>query len=157
MARRSECQPAAGRAEPGSTPATLTFVSPTNDNLFGAFNQVYVTQGAEAEATTNNQNVVLAGTLPEKALVHIRHVLFSIGNTLNKIGFALGLRQETGRASAPRPVPERCAASWRFPPAKPHAEHIANIIKGSEAKDLNGDSKVQNPGDGFGLLQNGTR
>ncbi len=141
----------------GSTPATLTFVSPTNDNLLGAFNQVYVTQSAEAEATTNNQNVVLAGTLPEKALVHIRHVLFSIGNTPNKIGFALGLRQETDELQRHAQFLNDALQAGDFRLVKLHAEHIANIIKGSEAKDLNGDSKVQNPGDGFGLLQNGTQ
>ena len=36
-----------------------------------------------------------------------------------------------------------------------HAEHLINIIRGSEARDVNGDGKTQNPGDGFGLLPNG--
>ncbi len=146
-----------GKLSLGSDPATLTFVSPTNDNLLGAFNQIYVTQSSEAEAQTNNQNVVLAGALPEKALVHIRHVLFSIGNTPNKIGFALGLRQETDELQRHAQFLNDALQAGDFRLVKVHAEHIANIIDGSGAQDLNGDGKVQNPGDGFGLLQNGAQ
>lgn len=43
---------------------------------------------------------------------------------------------------------------------KRHAEHVYNLIAGSlDAKfgDLNGDGRSQNPGDGFGLLQNGSQ
>jgi plastocyanin len=39
-----------------------------------------------------------------------------------------------------------------------HAEHLINIIEGAQGEhfgDSDGDGKVQNPGDGFGLLQNG--
>src|SRR5262245_22213879 len=74
--------------------ATLNYVSTTNDNLLGIYERVYVTRGPEAEATGEIKNVIMTGALPEKALVHIRHVLFSIGATPGKLGFALGLRQE---------------------------------------------------------------
>lgn len=144
-----------GKLSLGSDPATLTFVSPANQNLLGAYSQVYVTQAAEAEAEQNNQNVVLAGALPEKALLHVRHVLFSIGNTPNKIGFALGLRQETDELQRHAQFLNDSLTAGDFRLVKLHAEHIANIIEGSEAHDLNGDGKVQNPGDGFGLLPNG--
>ncbi|MFN8501171.1 cupredoxin domain-containing protein [Kouleothrix sp.] len=140
-----------------SDPATLTFVSPNNENLLGTYSQVYITQAAEAEATTNNKTVVLAAALPEKALVHIRHVLFSIGNTPNKIGFALGLRQETDELQRHAQFLNDSFKAGDFRLVKVHAEHIANIIEGSEAHDVNGDGKIQNPGDGFGLLQNGTQ
>jgi len=146
-----------GTLNAGSDPATLTFVSPTNDNLLSKFNRVYITQATKADAEKDNSNVLLSGALPEKALVHIRHVLFSIGNTPNKIGFALGLRQETDELQRHAQFLKDAFDAGNFALVKVHAEHIANIIQGSEAHDVNGDGKVQNPGDGFGLLQNGTQ
>jgi plastocyanin len=136
-------------------PATLTFISPINDNLLGKFDQVYITQASAAAAAQDSKSVLLAGGLPEKALVHIRHVLFSIGNTPNKIGFALGLRQETDELLRHAQFLNDALDAGDFRLVKVHAEHINNIVKGSEASDLNGDGKVQSPSDGFGLLPNG--
>jgi len=147
-----------GTLNAASDPATLTFVSPTNDNLLSKFDKVYITQAAQADAEKDNTNVLLSGALPEKALVHIRHVLFSIGTTPNKIGFALGLRQETDELQRHTQFLKDAFDAGNFALVKVHAEHIANIIEGSQGEhfgDLNRDGKVQNPGDGFGLLQNG--
>jgi plastocyanin len=146
-----------GKLSASGDTATVTYISPTNDNLIGSFDKIYVTQAAEAEAEQNNQTVIASGALPEKALVHIRHVLFSIGNTPGKIGFALGLRQETDELQRHAQFLKDAFDAGDFRLVKVHAEHIANIIEGSEAHDVNGDGKVQNPGDGFGLLPNGTQ
>jgi plastocyanin len=134
---------------------TLNYVSPTNDNLLGAYERVYITKGPEAEATSEIKNVVMTGALPEKALVHIRHVLFSIGATPSKLGFALGLRQEADELLRHAQFLKDAFDAGDFALVKVHAEHISNIIEGSEAHDVNGDGKIQNPGDGFGLLPNG--
>ncbi len=146
---------ALGKLSGSGDTLTLTYVSPTNVNLLSTFERVYITKGPEAEATAEIKNVVLTGALPEKALVHIRHVLFSIGNTPGKIGFALGLRQETDELLRHAQFLKDALDAGDFPLVKVHAEHIANIIEGSEAHDVNGDGKIQNPGDGFGLLPNG--
>jgi plastocyanin len=137
--------------------STLNYVSPTNDNLLGAYERVYITKGPEANVTNDVGAVVMSGALPEKALVHIRHVLFSIGATPGKIGFALGLRQETDELLRHAQFLKDALDAGDVALVKVHAEHINNIIKGSESADLNGDGKIQNPGDGFGLLQNGTQ
>jgi plastocyanin len=146
-----------GKLSGSGDTATVTYISPTNDNLIAKFSQIYITQAAEAEAEQNNQTVIASGALPEKALIHIRHVLFSIGNTPGKIGFALGLRQETDELQRHAQFLKDAFDAGDFRLVKVHAEHIANIIEGSEAHDANGDGKIQNPGDGFGLLPNGTQ
>src|SRR3954454_11289537 len=146
-----------GKLSGSGDTTTVTYISPTNDNLIGSFDKIYVTQAAEAAAEQNNQTVIASGALPEKALIHIRHVLFSIGNTPGKIGFALGLRQETDELQRHAQFLKDAFDAGDFRLVKVHAEHIANIIEGSEAHDINGDGKVQNPGDGFGLLPNGTQ
>jgi len=146
-----------GKLSGSDAAATVTYISPTNDNLLATFDQIYITQAAEADAEQNNQTVIASGALPEKALIHIRHVLFSIGNTPGKIGFALGLRQETDELQRHAQFLQDAFDAGDFRLVKVHAEHINNIIEGSEAHDVNGDGKVQNPGDGFGLLPNGTQ
>jgi plastocyanin len=136
----------------------LNYTSPTQENLLAKYDRVYVTKGTAADATTEVKNVVLTGGLPEKALVHIRHILFSIGNTPGKIGFALGLRQETDELLRHAQFLKDAFDNGDFALERAHAEHIVNIIEGSQGEhfgDLNGDGKTQNPGDGFGILQNG--
>src|SRR5207248_453531 len=76
---------------------------------------------------------------------------------LGKLSVALGLRQETDELQRHAQFLKDAFDAGDFRLVKVHAEHIANIIEGSEAHDINGDGKVQNPGDGFGLLPNGTQ
>ncbi|MCG8350551.1 MAG: cupredoxin domain-containing protein [Chloroflexales bacterium] len=135
--------------------ATLNYVSPDQQNLLGKYDRAYITQASQDAATTASENVVMSGALPPEALIHIRHVLFSIPVTPDKTGFALGLRQETDELFRHAQFLRDAFTANDLGLEKVHAEHIINIIRGSEARDVNGDGKVQNPGDGFGLLPNG--
>jgi len=137
----------------------VTYAAPDHANLLEAFDHVTIARTTPADASkTQPTDAVLTGALPEKALVHVRHVLVSIDSTPKQIGFALGLRQESDvvlqHAQFLRDaVNESNLANLRF-----HAEHLVNIIEGEGGEhygDLNGNGKVENPGDGFGLLQNG--
>ncbi len=134
---------------------TLAYVSPDQANLLGSFDKVYITMSPNGNAALEEGTIVAAGALPEKALVHVRHVLVSIAVTPGEIGFALGLRQETDELLRHAQFLKDAYDAGDLPLVKVHAEHIANIIQGSGARDLNGDGRVQNPGDGFGLLPNG--
>lgn len=148
-----------GALAPAATgPTTLTYISPANENLIGSYDRVYVGKGATADATAKLGEVVLAGELPQQSLVHVRHVLFSIGITPAKLGFALGLRQETDELLRHAQFLKEAYDTNDLALEKVHAEHIINIIGGAQAEgfgDLNGDGKAQNPGDGYGLLPNG--
>jgi plastocyanin len=143
---------------PGAPAFSLSFAAPDHANLLDAFERVTIARSSPAEASkTPPTDPVLAGALPDQALVHMRHVLVSIDTTPKQIGFALGLRQETDlvlqHAQFLRDaVNESNLANLHF-----HAEHLVNIIEGKQGQhygDLNGNGKVENPGDGFGLLQN---
>src|SRR6185503_8435180 len=114
----------------------LNYTSPTQENLLAKYDRVYVTKGAPADATTEVKNVVLTGALPEKALVHIRHVLFSIGNTPGKIGFALGLRQETDELLRHAQFLKDAFDAGNFALERVHSEHLVNIIEGSQGQDF---------------------
>jgi plastocyanin len=139
----------------GNGLATLTYTAPDQQNLLGNYSQVYVSQSSQADAAPSAASIVMSGALPEEALIHIRHVLFSIPVTPGETGFALGLRQETDEILRHAQFLKEAFDTNNFALEQVHAEHIINIIRGTEARDVNGDGKVQNPGDGFGLLPNG--
>jgi len=140
---------------------SLTFAAADHANLLDAFERVTIARSSAADASkTQPTDPVLAGALPDKALVQVRNVLVSTDSTPKQIGFALGLRQESDlvlqHAQFLRDaVNENNLANLHF-----HAEHLVNIIEGKQGEhygDLNGNGKVENPGDGFGLLQNGAQ
>jgi len=138
---------------------SLTFASPEHANLLDGFHRVTITRAnPSAASSTQPTDPVLVGALPEKALVHVRHVLVSIDSTPAQLGFALGVRKETDlvliHAQFLRDaVTENNLANLRF-----HAEHLVNIVEGKQGEhygDLSGNGRVENPGDGFGLLAGG--
>src|SRR5205085_6469791 len=122
------------------------------------YDRVYITKVPDITAATEVANVIMAGTLPAAELAHIRHVLFSYDTAPNKIGFALGLRQELDELLQHAQLLKGELDAGRLSGEQLHVEHIINIIEGRQGQhfgDLNHDGKVQNPGDGFGLLQSG--
>jgi hypothetical protein len=75
---------------------SLTFAAPDHANLLDGFDRVTIARTNPADASrTQPTDPVLTGALPEKALVHVRHVLVSIDSTPTQLGFALGVRQES--------------------------------------------------------------
>jgi plastocyanin/uncharacterized membrane protein YozB (DUF420 family) len=142
-----------GRLDAGRDGAhTLTYTSEDQHNLLGGFDRVSVGR--------NLEEAVLSGTLPEKALVHLRHVLVGIPATPKGIGFGLGLRQETDELLRHAQFLAEAMDDGNLPLEKLHAEHMINLIEGAEGEhfgDLNGNGKIDNPGDGYGLLENGSQ
>lgn len=138
--------------------ANLLYISPTQDNLLGRYDRVYITDVPESLATTSVTNVVLAGKLPEQALGPIRQILFTSDVTPSRLGFALGLRQESDEVFRHAQFLRDAFDAGDFYLQRVHAEHVVNIIEGVQGEhfgDLRGDGKIQNPGDGYGLLSNG--
>ena len=141
------------------TVRSLTFVAPDHANLPADYESVIVTRAPKASVGTSpTSDVVVSGKLPPQALAHLRHLLVHFDGTPDQIGFAIGLRQESDKVLQHAQflqdaVNESNLANVRF-----HAEHLVNMIEGKEGEhfgDLDGDGKIDNPGDGFGLLENG--
>jgi plastocyanin len=141
----------------GEGEASLSYTSPEQRNLLGSYDQVYITQVPQAEATSTFANAVLQGRLPPQALEHIRAILSNSEATPEQIGFALGMRQQTNELLRHSQFLRDSINDNDLPLAQWHAEHLINIIRGSEARDVNGDGAADNPGDGFGLLPNGVQ
>ncbi|HEU5016154.1 MAG TPA: protein kinase [Roseiflexaceae bacterium] len=150
---------ALGPLSPGTGGAlSVNYVSPAHTNLVGEFDRMYITRVPKDTATAEVANVIMAGGLPNEPLTHIRHNLFHFDTTPGQIGFVLGLRQEVDEEILHAQLLKSALDAGKLNDAKTHAEHVVNIIEGQfgpDFGDLNHDGKTQNPGDGFGILQNG--
>jgi hypothetical protein len=136
----------------------VTYVSPTGDNLLAAYDRVSITRVPEAAATTEIANVIVTAVLPGEALVHIRHLLVSFEGAPNQIGFALGLRQETGAVAQRVEALGQAYQAGDLAEVRRRAEQLINTIEGAQGQhfgDSDGNGEVHTPGDGFGILENG--
>ncbi|MFO7632531.1 MAG: hypothetical protein R6W76_08335, partial [Caldilinea sp.] len=98
---------------------------------------------------------VFAAALPAEALALIREVVARAESTPNKTGYGVGLVQEARMMLTHANLARSSAAAGQLAGARVHTEHVLNILYGkddSRHRDYNGDGKVENPGDGFGLL-----
>jgi hypothetical protein len=140
--------------------ASLTYTAPNHDNLLGLYDKVYITNVLEAQATTEMTGVLLSGALPQQALIGIRRVLFSNETTPNNLGFALGLRQQSDEVLRQAQFLQEGFEIGDLAEERLIAEYLVNIIEGDQGEhfgDLNGDGRIENPGDGYGLLSNGDK
>lgn len=136
----------------------ITYVAEDGENLLAAYDQVIVTRVPEAAATTEMANVVLAGQLPSEALVHIRHLLVRFEGAPEQRGLALGLVRETEEIWGRAESLAEAYPSGDLKVVRRHAEQLINTIEGEQGEhfgDSDGNGRVQNPGDGFGILENG--
>ena len=110
--------------------------------------------------TTSPADAVVAGKLPPQALVHLRQELVGFDDTPDQVGFAIGLRQESDKVLQHAQFLQDAVDESNLANVLFHAEHLVNMIEGKNGEhfgDLNGNGKVENPGDGFGLLENGSQ
>ena len=149
-----------GRITPDPTGGmNVNFSTPGKDNLLSLYDTFLITnEELEVTPSSPSTNVALSGQLPPNALVHIRHLLVSFDATPNKIGLEVGLLAEVDKVNEHAKLMRDAQAAGNLAAVKLHAEHLVNIIEGAKGAnfgDLNKDGKVTNPGDGWGLLQNG--
>ncbi len=141
-------------------PVTIRYSDPQNTNLLAAYDRFEITtEGLEVVPNAPSGDVVLSGQLPPQALVHIRHLLVSFPDTPNKVGLEVGLREQVDILRRHAEFMRDAQAAGKLADVKLHAEHLVNVIEGSQGAhygDLNKDGQITNPGDGFGLLPNGS-
>ena len=146
-----------GRLLPDSNNAlSATYNVPDNANLLGMYDGFKVTaEDLETEPKSPSNDVVLTGQLPPEAVVHIGHVLVTDPGLPNQMSVMDGLLSQLTLVRQHAEFMQQSQAAGSLAGVKSHAEHLVNIIEGSKGPhygDLNHDGKVQNPGDGVGLL-----
>ncbi|HEX2914421.1 MAG TPA: cupredoxin family copper-binding protein [Chloroflexia bacterium] len=138
---------------------SLKYRDPKNANLLANYDKfVITTEALDPTPSAPSSSVVYNGQLPGPSLVHIRHLLVSFATTPNKIGLEVGMRSQAQELRRQAEFLRDAYQSDDLPAVKLRAEYLVNLIEGSKGQDygdLNKDGKVENSGDGFGLLKNG--
>jgi Serine/threonine protein kinase len=139
---------------------SLTFVDSGGRNLLGTYSALEITVEPNPDPNPNSSNnIAFSARLPEGGLTHVRHLLYSFGGTPNQIGFIRGLDADTNLLTK---LAAQLLASFQSGDDGDvllQAENMVNIIVGSQSedhKDWNGDGEIDDPGDGYGLLLNGS-
>jgi serine/threonine protein kinase len=139
---------------------SLTFVDSGGRNLLGTYSALEITIEPDPDPNPNSSNqVAFSVKLPAGGLTHVRHLLYSFGGTPNRIGFIRGLDADTDLLTK---LAAQVLASFQLGDQEDvllQAENMLNLIVGSQSedhRDWNGDGEIDDPGDGYGLLLNGS-
>jgi serine/threonine protein kinase len=138
---------------------SLTFVDGEGQNLLGKYITLEITIEPDPDPSPNSSNdVAFSVSLPPEGFTHVRHLLFSFNATPQKIGFIRGLDADTILLNE---LAQQMLASFEAGAETDlgrQVERMLNVILGSQSedhKDWNADGRLDDPGDGFGLLLNG--
>ena len=138
---------------------SLTFVDGEGRNLLGRYSTLEITIEPDPDPSPNSSNnVAFAVSLPPEGFTHVRHLLFSFSATPQEIGFIRGLAADTILLDESAQQMLASFEAGHDAGIDSQAESMLNVIVGSQSddhKDWNADGKVDDPGDGFGLLLNG--
>jgi serine/threonine protein kinase len=137
---------------------SLRFVDSAGRNLLGIYSAMEITVEPNPDNNTNtSNNIAFSVKLPEGGLTHVRHLLYSFNATPDQIGFIRGLDADTNLLTQSATQMLASFQAGNEPDVLLQAENMLNVIVGSlseDHKDWNGDGTVNDPGDGYGLLQN---
>lgn len=126
-------------------------------NLLGAGNKLEITleQGA---VTTPAGSVILSGTFPPLAFIHIKHLLFSFPTTPGKIGLLVGLQEQAQLLNAQALILQSVAASHNSFAIQCAAQSLIDIIEGTNGQHYQAlpdsciSQHITETGDGLGIL-----
>jgi serine/threonine protein kinase len=140
---------------------TLTFVDPQSRNLLDGFNRMEITIEPNPDDSPNpSGKVAYFSSIPDGALMHIRHLLVGIDETPGKIGMAFGLVNNTTLIKKSADAMLEAFGKGDEQNVRTNAEAIINLIVGKQDSNSykdwgDRDGKINDPGDGYGLLLNG--
>ena len=139
----------------------LSFTDPDQNNILKLFDQIEITVESDNDPTPDESSgeVVASSVFPPQALVHMRHLLVSFHGAPKEEALIQGLwyaADETDNSVIALNEAFKNNDEKLF---RLKNEEIINQLVGSantlQYRDWNEDGKVNDPGDGFGLLGNG--
>lgn len=140
--------------------ASLAFVDPAGRNLLALYHGIQITIEPNADNNPNPSNdVAFLALLPHGGFTHVRHLLAAFSATPNQTPFVHGLLRDSELLNN---LAQDLLASFEAGDEKNvrlRTEQMLNLIVGSQSpeyKDWNGDGTIDDPGDGYGLLLNGS-
>ena len=137
----------------------LTFDQPQGLNLVSLYDTVEVSIESIQDKDAKSSGIVAYSfTLPAEGLTHLRYLLSSYPNTPDQTALIQGLFTDIGTIRDLAIEMQKAADKGDEVGLTLNAEAINNVIVGNQSpshKDLNNDSQVEDPSDGFGLVLNG--
>jgi hypothetical protein len=124
-------------------------------NLIGTGNKIQITQ-EQGKVSVPTGNVLLSGTFPPNALIHVRHLLFQFATTPNNTGLLVGLREQARLLNAQALLLKSNATNEQA--VRCVAQSIIDIAEGQKGTYYQALSSaclalnIAAAGDGFGLL-----
>ncbi len=138
---------------------SLTFVDGQSRNLLGRYNRMEISLEPSPDPSPNfSGRVAFSSGIPDKSLMHIRHLLVSFSGAPNQIGLLHGLKDTGSLIDQYANAMLTSYDAGDEAATRANAEAVLNLIVGSESDqygDRDGDGDVNDPGDSFGLLLNG--
>ncbi len=132
-----------------------------NANLLEQGNKVIITQ-EQGTASLPSGNVVLSGSFPPQAFVHIKHLLVAFPTTPGHIGLLVGLREQARLLNVQALLLKSAAANGNREAVRCASQSMLDVIEGKNGQNMNPlwqacfNFSINATGDGFGLLgQNG--
>lgn len=156
---QSESVTSLGRLTQQGQTWTLTFRE-TITNLLSLGDKLEITQ-EQGIVTAPAGKVILTGAFPVLSFQHIQHLLVAFPDTPGKVGFLIGLLQQTHMLSIQAAALQSVSASHNTTAIACLAQSMLDIIEGAHGaqyQPLSGTCTQQYgtmAGDGFGLLGSG--
>ncbi|HEY4688877.1 MAG TPA: DUF420 domain-containing protein [Anaerolineae bacterium] len=131
-----------------------SFTSPLGENLLANYDEFIVAHDAGDELTPTS-HIPFSAVVPKGARPALRALLVSVSDTPENAGYLVGLRQQAELVSEHVSLTDLALGTQDIEGIHRHAEHLINILEGLHGRhfgDVDGDGRVLNPGDGYGLL-----
>jgi tRNA A-37 threonylcarbamoyl transferase component Bud32 len=140
----------------------LLFDDPQHRNLLNFYDHMQITIEPNPDDNPNpSGDVAYSSGWAPGALVHIKHLVVAMPDTPGQIGLIYGLYNNVKLVNDAAQAMQTAAKIGDDANVRLNAEAIVNLISGKfntqTYGDLNGDGVVTDPGDGYGLLQNGSQ
>ena len=140
----------------GGNNAQFIYIDPHGENLVAKYSGFLVTVEAAGGTPTNpSDQIVFGGRIPDDALGPARALLAVSGDAPNNQGYALGLLDQVEELTHHTTEINNAAQNGDRNSMNRHIEHMYAIISGKGSPDyidFDGDLFVDDPGDGFGIL-----
>lgn len=140
--------------------ASLTYVDASGQNLLTKYYGVEITIEPNPDNSPNpSNNVAFSASLPASGYSHVRHLLSAFSSTPNQTPFIRGLKTDATLLDSLAQDMLSALEAGDGTNMRLKAEQMLNIILGNQNpdyKDWNGNGNIDDPGDGYGLLLNGT-
>ena len=139
----------------------LAFTDPDQNNILKSFDQIEITVESDNDPTPDESSgeVVASSVFPPQALIHIRHLLVSFHSAPKEEALIQGLWYATDETDNSVIALNEAFKNNDEKLFRLKIEEIINQLVGSTSttqyRDWNKDGKINDPGDGFGLLGNG--